>query len=102
MNVANLQLEGLIMAVASINKALVDKGLVSIEEIDIALRKAEASLIGEERSQEELSPSHRDAVVFPVRILQLANHSAGDRDIRSFSELSRTVGQTKGHYNDQQ
>ncbi|MER9744670.1 hypothetical protein [Mesorhizobium sp. M0187] len=47
MNVANLQLEGLMMAVASINNLLVHKGLLSIDEIDTALRKAEASMTSE-------------------------------------------------------
>lgn len=43
MNVANLQLEGLMMAVASINNLLVHKGLLSVDDIDIALRKSEAN-----------------------------------------------------------
>jgi len=72
MNVANLQLEGLLMAVASINHVLVRKGLLTSEEIDIALRKAEASETGEERSN-GMSASSRDAVNFPIRLLELAN-----------------------------
>jgi len=95
MNVANLQLEGLLMAVASINQVLVRKGVLSVEEIDIALRRAEASETGEERS-EGMSASSRDAVNFPIRLLELANrcqpeafgnppiHSAGkNRTMRS-------------------
>ncbi len=61
MNVANLQLEGLMMAVASINNVLVHKGLLSIDDIDIALRKAEASVAGDERTYEDMSPANRDA-----------------------------------------
>lgn len=101
MNVANLQLEGLIMAVASINKVLVGKGLLSTDDIDAALRRAEASLTGEERAYEDLTPSHRDAVCFPIRVLQLANAVDPDGEMPAFSALTRTVGQTKGHYNDQ-
>ncbi|MDH4987731.1 hypothetical protein QEZ47_19840 [Aminobacter anthyllidis] len=100
MNVANLQLEGLLMAIATINHILVRKGVLSAEEIDIALRKAEASETAEERS-EELSSSHRDAVNFPIRLLQLANQCQPEADIPSFSALARMVGQMKEPYNDQ-
>ncbi len=101
MNVANLQLEGLIMAVAAINKVLVGKGLLSTEEIEAALKKTEASLTGEERAVEDLTPSYRDAVCFPIRILQLANATQSDGELPAFSALTRMVGQSKGHYNDQ-
>ncbi len=100
MNVANLQLEGLLMAIATINHILVRKGVLSAEEIDIALRKAEASETAEERS-DELSSSHRDAVNFPIRLLQLANQCQPEADIPSFSALARMVGQMKEPYNDQ-
>jgi len=99
-NVANLQLEGLLMAIATINHILVRKGVLSAEEIDIALRKAEASETAEERSP-ELSSSHRDAINFPIRLLQLANQCQPEADIPSFSALARMVGQMKEPYNDQ-
>jgi len=101
MNVANLQLEGLIMAVAAINKVLVDKGLLSTDEIDDALRRTEASLTGEERAVEDLTPSYRDAVCFPIRVLQMANATQSDGELPAFSALTKMVGQSKGHYNDQ-
>ncbi|UVK38650.1 hypothetical protein LHFGNBLO_005847 [Mesorhizobium sp. AR10] len=101
MNVANLQLEGLLMAIASINNSLVHKGILSIDEIDTALRKAEASLVGDERLYEDMSPSNRDAVCFPIRLLQLANNSQSETEVPPFSELAKMVGQTKGLYNDQ-
>jgi hypothetical protein len=101
MNTANLQLQGLLLAVASINNALVHKGVLGIDEIDLALRKAEASLTAEQRLFEDMSPANRDAICFPIRLLQLANNSQGETDILGFSELARMVGQTKEHYNDQ-
>jgi hypothetical protein len=100
MNVANLQLEGLLMAVASINQVLVRKGLLSVEDIDIALRKAEASETSEERSG-GMSASSRDAVNFPIRLLELANQCQPETDMPSFSKLARMVGQIKEPYNDQ-
>lgn len=101
MNVANLQLEGLLIAVATINRELVRKGVLSAEEIDIALRKAEASLSGDERLYEDMSPANRDAVCFPLRLLLAANRSPSGANLPSFSELTKTVGETKRPYNDQ-
>ncbi|WP_457153819.1 hypothetical protein [Mesorhizobium sp. P5_C1] len=100
MNVANLQLEGLLMAVASINHLLVQKGVLTAEEIDLALRKAEAGEISQERS-EGMSASSRDAVSFPIRLLELANQCQPEADMPSFSKLARMVGQIKEPYNDQ-
>ena len=101
MNVANLQIEGLLMAIASINNVLVQKGLLSIDEIDLALRKAEAGITGDERVYEDMSPANRDAICFPIRLLQMANLSQGESDIPPFSELAKMVGKTKEPYNDQ-
>ena len=101
MNTANLQLEGLYLAIASINSALVRKGLLTVEEIDMALRRAEANASGEDRLTEDLSPANRDAVCFPIRLLQIANNSQAEGEIPQFSELARLVGETKRPYNDQ-
>lgn len=101
MNVANLQLEGLMMAVAAINNLLVHKGLVSVDDIDRALRKAEASLTGEERIYEDMSPANRDAVCFPLRLLMMANHAQSETGVPGFAELARMVGRTKEPYNDE-
>lgn len=101
MNVANLQIEGLLMAVAAINDTLVRKGLLSADEVDLALRKVEASLTGDERLHEDLSPANRDAVCFPIRLLMAANTRQDQADIPSFAELARMVGRTKEPYNDQ-
>ena len=101
LNVANLQLEGLLMALASINNLLVQKDLLSIGEIDTALRKAEAGLTSDQHLSGDMSPANRDAVCFPIRLLRLANNMQSDSGVPAFSELTRTVGQTKELYNDQ-
>lgn len=100
MNVANLQLEGLLMAIASVNHVLVRKGILSSQEIEIALRKAEAIETGSERV-EDMSPANRDAVNFPIRLLQLANRCQPEADLPSFMQLAQMVGQLKEPYNDQ-
>ena len=100
MNTANLQLQGLYQCIASINEALVAKGLLSREEIHLALRRAEETEIGD-NPMEEGSPAARDAVAFPARVLALAINSSGDGFTPPFSELARMVGQLKEPYNDQ-
>lgn len=102
MNTANLQLEGLIMAIAGINRALVAKGVISTEELDRVLAVTEQTALGADRAAENLSPANRDAIVFPVRVLRLANTMARDRDIPPFADLAKRVGETKGPHNDQQ
>lgn len=101
MNVANLQLEGLLMAVASVNNALVSRGALSADEIDAALRKVEAALTSDERVVDDMRPANRDAVCFPIRVLMLANRSGTPEGIPGFSELARKVGQNKQPYGDQ-
>jgi hypothetical protein len=100
MNPANLQLEGLVMAMATIDRLLVRKGLLAREEVDLALRQAEASMNSEDKS-EELSPANRDAIAFPLRLLRLANSADPDDDLPGFTELAKQVGETKEPYNDQ-
>lgn len=101
MNTANLQLEGLLMAIAGINQTLVAKGLLTTEEIDRSLAVTEQTALGDDRVTEDLSAANRDAIVFPVRLLRLANNMAGERDVPPFAELARMVGGTKEPHNDQ-
>ena len=101
MNTANLQLEGLLVAIAAVNQALVAKGVLATAEIDRALAISEQTALGDERLTEDLSPSNRDAVLFPIRLLRLANNMAGDRSVPPFAELARAVGESKAPYNDQ-
>ena len=99
MNIANLQLEGLYLALAAINNTLVEKGVLSREEMSLALRRAEQIAVGDDR-MDELSSAEREAVAFAPRLLLLANDRAAS-DPASFSELARLVGQTKRPHPDQ-
>jgi len=100
MNTANLQLEGLCLAIAAINRALVAKGLLAQDEVDDALHRAEVAVTGDDRFVEQLSPANRDAVCFPIRVLRIANTTGADQPW-SFSHLAKLVGETKQKYNDQ-
>ena len=101
MNSANLQLEGLYLAVAAINEALIGKGVLSREEVTHALRVAEQSAIGDDRAVEDLRPAERDAMAFPCRVLIQALATTSDGRPPSFSDLARRVGARKERYNDQ-
>lgn len=94
MNTANLQLEGLIMAVASINHVLVRKGVLTTEEIDGALVKAQANMVDRSRAA-ELTNAGRDAVNFPIRMLQVTNQCAPEADVPTFADVARMVGEMK-------
>lgn len=101
MNTANLQLEGLLMAIAGLNQMLVAKGVVSVEEIDKCLARYEQTVLGDDRVVEDLSPANRDVIAFPVRLLRLANNMSDGAGTPTFAELARMVGETKGPDNDQ-
>lgn len=92
MNTANLQLEGLLLAVAAVNEALVTKGLLAREELETALRRAERTIRTDARMDDDIPPSNREAVVFPIRVLLLA---ASREAPLTFSQLARMVGETK-------
>jgi hypothetical protein len=90
MNTANLQIEGLIMAVAAISEALVKKGLLSHEEMGEALAQAETSL--SRADGDDLSGSNQAAAVFPIRILSLANQASHAGRHYTFSDYAQLVG----------
>lgn len=95
MNPANLQIEGLIMAVAAVNRLLVEKGLLTSQDIEAALKQAEARITADDRFQnEDIRLANRDAICFPIRFLLLTN---GDEACAggSFSDVARQVGLTK-------
>lgn len=95
MNTANLQLEGLYLAVAAINECLVAKGVLTRDELNSALDRAEQAALRDDRFKDELSPAQHDAIAFPTRLLKLASQAGGTGPLPTFSELARRVGQTK-------
>jgi hypothetical protein len=101
MNAANLQIEGLLMAIASLHQLLVEKGVASTAEIDIMLRRAEAGITGDERFNGDIPLASRDAMCFPLRFLQQANAHEAQAPAPGFAELAKRVGQTKQPFNDQ-
>lgn len=101
MNSANLQLEGLYLAIAAMHETLVRKGVVTRQDVDDAMREAEQTAINDDRSVESLRPAERDALAFPARLLRIANATASDGAALSFSALALRVGTAKPAHNDQ-
>jgi hypothetical protein len=95
MNPANLQLEGLYVAVAAVLNTLREKGVLSMQEIDQALLSAENKIESDPQRRTKLSDSNREAICFPLRFLRLANQTASIGQELSFSELTTRVGQSK-------
>ncbi len=91
MNTANPQLEGLYLAVAAINRLLVDKGLVSHDEIQERLQATERAVLADEK-QLAVSSSHQKAVAFPIRVLLLANEADQQGTKFCFDDLAKEVG----------
>jgi hypothetical protein len=91
MNTANPQLEGLYLALAAINRLLVDKGVASHDELRAALESAQQGVLSPERS-DAISASNRKAVAFPIRLLLLANEAHQKGETTCFDALAREIG----------
>ncbi|MBY5343544.1 hypothetical protein E0H35_01795 [Rhizobium leguminosarum bv. viciae] len=90
MNTTNLQLKGLIMAMASICDAIVQKELLTSGELNAALSKAKKAV--EEDGDHELSDANRAAILFPIRVLQLAEEAGRRGERLTFSDYAKLVG----------
>jgi hypothetical protein len=94
MNPANLQLEGLYLALASLLEAMRDNDLLSAKQIDTALARAEELALNDPERREDLSRAGLEGVCFPIRLLRVANRLPADA-LPNFCDLARIVGQTK-------
>ena len=80
MNTANLQLEGLLLALVSLVELLDRKGIASRDELDAMLAAAERNATRDPQRPTELSPANADAICFPIRFLRAALRGpAGDK-----------------------
>lgn len=95
MNTANLQLEGLLVAISAVLQSLRQKALLTREDIDATLEAAERDVAADQERPEELSSANVDAVLFPIRFLRAANERGENEAIPSFSDMASRVGQSK-------
>ncbi|MEP9347480.1 hypothetical protein [Xanthobacter sp. KR7-225] len=92
MNTANLQIEGLLLAVSRVLEALRRKGLLTQQEIEAALREADDAAARDTKAR-NLSPALAEGVRFPVRFLIAATNleAAG---VPTFSDVATFVGES--------
>jgi hypothetical protein len=88
MNTANLQIEGLLLAMGSLLRTLKDKGLISQEEIERMLQEAE----NRASRPEGLSPANVNAVMFPIRFL---GRDLRDENPDSYTSVTAAVGRDR-------
>jgi uncharacterized membrane protein YgaE (UPF0421/DUF939 family) len=87
MNTANLQLEGLLLAVAALFAELKRKGALDTNEIEAALDRAAQ---GASERTTNLSDANAEAIRFPIRLLREAlRQTDGSLDYR---RLAAEVG----------
>ena len=96
MNTANLQMTGVLNALAALAGALRRKGLLTADEIETAFREAEETLLADPDRPTEVSRSNVEATLFPIRYLREANQMDGERpDGAAFTAVASAVGQRK-------
>jgi hypothetical protein len=91
MNTANLELEGLYVAIAAVNQLLVQKGLVTQAELQGTLDRAHG-VAKAAAAERELSGSNREAICFPIRFLMLACDRADRGEPVDFHSVTRDIG----------
>jgi hypothetical protein len=95
MNTANLQMEGVLMAIAAICRMLRQKGIADAAEIDAALAEAEMTLANDGGRPEQISHANVEAALFPLRFLREANRRDVPHGSGAYSEIATLVGRTR-------
>jgi hypothetical protein len=91
MNIANLQLEGLLITLAHLLRELRRGDGFDRGRVEAALLASEAAILADQQRMAQLTASERESMLFPCRLLA----AALAREDQSFSELAKTVGQAK-------
>lgn len=93
MNTANLQIEGLLLALTALVSALKQRGALDASQVEKALADAETAFARDRHRSETISPANLNAILFPIRFLREANGRADA--LSSFAEIAATVAETK-------
>ncbi|MDZ5699044.1 MULTISPECIES: hypothetical protein [Phyllobacteriaceae] len=96
MNTANLQMEGVLMAMSALCRIMREKEIASSEEIDTALAEAEAVLAADRLRPEKISHANVEAVLFPLRFLREANRREAPGTSAAYTEIATRVGRRRG------
>lgn len=91
MNTANLQLEGLLLAVSRVLETLREKGVLVQQEIEAALQEADEAA-ARDAAGRNITPAQGAAMRFPIRFLLTATNLK-DGPAPTFSELATMIGE---------
>jgi hypothetical protein len=95
LNTASLQIEGLLVALAAVARALADGDAARQRLLESALAEAEQAVMRDSGQNSRLSRSQMDAVAFPIRYLATAIRP--EAQALSFAEVTMTVARAKPH-----
>lgn len=93
MNVANLQLEGLLVVLSELSLLFVDGDPARRAQLHEALERAEGAITADSQRLAQLSASQREALLFPARYLACATQPGAEG--APFSRLAAQVGENK-------
>lgn len=93
METANLQIEGMLLAVAALVEVLERKGTLSRSEVIDGLRAAEAAAV-DDPQRPDLRPANVKAITFPIRFL-IAAVERGPGEPLTYSSLTTAVGRSE-------
>jgi hypothetical protein len=91
MNTANLQLEGVYAVLAALFQALVDKKVLSENELGLMLSEVERGIAADTARPAEVRPSNIEAMRFPVRFLKTALKASSQGQRPSFAEITAHI-----------
>ena len=93
MNVANLQLEGLLVVLSELANLLAEGDPTLRARLIEALSRAETTIAADGQRMAQLSPSQRESLLFPARYLACALEPGAQG--AAFSQLAARVAEAK-------
>lgn len=93
MNTANLQIEGLLVAMSTVLREGMKRGFIHQGQVTALLDAAEAHVTLDGDRRESVTPAQLDAICFPIRYLRVVA-TRPDHELR-FSDIAAEVGRIK-------
>jgi hypothetical protein len=95
MNTANLQLEGVYAVLAALLQTLLDKKVMTGEELGRLLTEVEGAIVADASRPSEVRTSNVEAMCFPIRFLKSSLHASSRGQRPSFAEVTSRIRATR-------